>query len=105
MTDDPQYTSLNVDDTVYETNVTPKFRRRKQYVAADPKKLLCLMPGVVQQIFAAPGQQVNRGDRVLIIESMKMKNDILAMSGGVVKDVPVTVGTMVVRGQVLVELE
>jgi 3-methylcrotonyl-CoA carboxylase alpha subunit len=105
MTDDTQYTSITIDDTVYETKVTPKFHRRKQYAAADPKKLLCLMPGVVQKIYAVPGQQVARGDKLLIVESMKMKNDIVAIYDGIVKQVPVTLGVMVVRGQVLVEFE
>jgi glutaconyl-CoA/methylmalonyl-CoA decarboxylase subunit gamma len=105
MTDDIQYTSITIDDTEYETKVTTKFQRRKPYAAADPKKILCLMPGIVQKIYVVPGQQVARGNKLLIVESMKMKNDIVAMSDGIVKQIPVTLGVMVVRGQVLVEFD
>jgi biotin carboxyl carrier protein len=105
MSDDTQYTSITIDDTEYETKVTPKFRTRKQYAAADPKKILCQMPGIVQKIYAVPGQHVSRSDKLLIVESMKMKNDIVAFNDGIVKQVPVSVGMMVVRGQVLAEFE
>lgn len=105
MTERRNVTSLVVDDTVYATTTTPKFERRKPYVPSDPRQVLAFIPGVIQMIRVAPGQTVRWGDGLLVLEAMKMKNDITSPRDGIVKAVHVEVGEMVAKGQLLVELE
>jgi biotin carboxyl carrier protein len=63
------------------------------------------MPGLVLQIAVEDGQQVNEGDKILILEAMKMENSILVHANAVIKRIVVSAGQAVEKGQVLVELE
>ena len=56
------------------------------------------LPGVVLDIFVMPGQAVKRGDRLAVIEAMKMENDILAECDGTVSEIYVTKGSPVDEG-------
>lgn len=60
------------------------------------------MPGVVLSITAAPGQTVVRGDLVMVIEAMKMKNEIRVSRDGVIAEIGCAVGDQVKYGDVLV---
>ena len=63
------------------------------------------MPGVILEIKVAPGDQVNKGDVVMVLEAMKMKNALCAEADGVVARIAVAVGDQVRHGDVLVEFE
>lgn len=63
------------------------------------------MPGVVLSIEAAPGAQIARGDLLMVLEAMKMKNELRATRDGVIASVPVQVGAQVKYGEVLVTFE
>ena len=63
-----------------------------------------LLPGNVWKLVANPGQSVNEGDVIMILESMKMEIDVVAPRGGVVKSVNVATNDKVVEGQVVAVL-
>ncbi len=60
------------------------------------------MPGTVLSVAVSAGQSVTAGDVLLILEAMKMENEILAPADGVVTSVPAIKGTAVNAGDVLV---
>ena len=60
------------------------------------------MPGKVLQVSVKPGDVVNAGDPLLILEAMKMENVLVAEIAGTVKDVHVKAGEMVDPGKLLV---
>ena len=97
--------TLEIDDTVFETTPTRKFTKRTRYTPRDPRKILCFIPGVIRKINIAPGRKIRRGDHLLVLEAMKMQNDISSPEEGTVKKVHVAVGQMVTKGQILIELE
>ncbi len=68
------------------------------------KEIKAPMPGLVLDISVEPGQELAAGDRILILEAMKMENSILMHAAGVIKKVLVKKGQPVDKGQVLVEL-
>jgi biotin carboxyl carrier protein len=98
-------TSLIIDDTVYATKLTNKYKMRKQYVAPDPKKINAFIPGLIRNILVKKGQQVNEGDQLLILEAMKMKNTLITPIKGTIKEIKVECGDMVLKNQLLIELE
>ncbi len=69
------------------------------------KEVKAPMPGMVLEIVVLDGQDVNEGDKVLILGAMKMENCILVHTNAKIKRVAVSVGQAVEKGQVLVELE
>ncbi len=62
------------------------------------------LPGNVWKVIANPGQSVNEGDKLLILESMKMEIDIVAPRSGVVRSINVNVNDKVVEGQLVAVL-
>lgn len=96
---------LVVDDTRYETSFTRKFRRRPFYRAPDPSLVVATIPGVIREVVVKPGDRVRWGQSLLVLEAMKMQNDITAPREGVVRLVHVRPGQMVPKGFVLVEFQ
>ncbi|MBU6366822.1 MAG: acetyl-CoA carboxylase biotin carboxyl carrier protein subunit [Gemmatimonadetes bacterium] len=62
------------------------------------------MPGLVVRVLAAPGDQVAAGAPLLVMEAMKMENELRAPAAGVVRAVHAAPGQAVEKGAVLVEL-
>jgi glutaconyl-CoA decarboxylase len=62
------------------------------------------MPGKVLDVKVAVGASVKSGDLVLLLEAMKMENEIFAASAGTVKEIRVKSGDSVNTGDVLVVL-
>ena len=69
------------------------------------KEIKAPMPGLVLEIAVTEGQQVNEGDKILILGAMKMENSIAVSVNATIKRIAVTAGDAVEKGQVLVELE
>ncbi len=97
--------TLVIEGREYETLYTGKFERRRKYSMPDPKMFYCTIPGVILQIYVRRGKKVQRDERLLVLEAMKMQNDILSPVEGKVKTVHVEVGAMVPRGTLLIEFE
>ena len=80
-------------------------------VAAAPKPALgakvveAPLPGTITKVLVKPGQALNAGETVCMMEAMKMENSITVEFAGTVKAVNVEVGAQVQSGQVLVELD
>jgi len=67
-------------------------------------EIKALLPGNVWKIVANPGQSVNEGDVIMILESMKMEIDVVAPKGGVIQSINVATNDKVVEGQVVAVL-
>ncbi|WP_371223534.1 acetyl/propionyl/methylcrotonyl-CoA carboxylase subunit alpha [Roseovarius sp. 2305UL8-3] len=63
------------------------------------------MPGLVKAVFAEAGQPVARGERLAILEAMKMEHTLTAARDGIVAEVLVSAGDQVAAGSALVRLE
>lgn len=63
------------------------------------------MPGLVREVFASVGQTVTKGDKLAILEAMKMEHSLLAARDGVVAEVLAAAGDQVEAGAALVRLE
>jgi len=63
------------------------------------------MPGLVKAVFAVAGQAVAAGDRLAVLEAMKMEHALVAARDGVVAEVLVEAGAQVEAGAALIRLE
>jgi biotin carboxyl carrier protein len=73
--------------------------------ASGPDPVRAPMPGMVVRVLVAPGDVVRAGDGLVIMEAMKMENELRAKSAGRVRAVLAAPGTAVEKGAVLVTLE
>lgn len=70
--------------------------------AAGPSALHAPMPGLVLQVLVEPGQAVEAGQGLVVLEAMKMENELRADAAGTVAAVHVAPGTAVGKGELLV---
>lgn len=73
-------------------------------VALGPAPLVAPMPGLVVRVQVAPGDHVVAGQGLVVVEAMKMENELRAASAGIVTAVHVTTGQAVEKGTKLVEM-
>ncbi len=80
-------------------------RRAAESGGQGPKRITAPMPGKVVRILAPPGTEVEAGQPILVIEAMKMQNELKSPKKGVVKKLTVSEGAAVEAGQALGEVE
>lgn len=73
--------------------------------AAAPGSVAAPMAGVIKAVQVKPGDEVKSGQVLVILEAMKMENQIASAQEGTVSRVEVAVGDSVVEGQTLVVME
>ncbi len=71
--------------------------------AAAPGNVVAPLPGTITSVKVKKGQKVKKGDVLLVMEAMKMANDITAEADGTIKNVCVSQGQSVNQGMILIE--
>ncbi len=74
-------------------------------VRAGPAPIVAPMPGLIVRISVAVGDKVEAGQGVVVMEAMKMENELRATASGTVRRVEVAPGTAVEKGALLVALD
>ncbi len=109
---------IEVNGTLYyveleqeiKTSKTPTLVRKK-VVTKEPEvkktsvtSIKAPLPGTIFKINVSVGDEVQKGDCLLIMEAMKMENNVLAEKPGVIKSIKVRPDDTVLQGDVLVEI-
>lgn len=77
----------------------------KPQVQAGGGSVVAPMPGTIIDVKVNSGQSVKKGDVLVILEAMKMENEIMAPNDGVVADIKTSKGAAVSSGDILVILK
>jgi biotin carboxyl carrier protein len=77
----------------------------KVKASSKHNKLTSPMPGLILNILVSPGQQVNKGDNLIVLEAMKMENVFKAPQNTTIKSIAVQQGESVDKGQDLILFE
>ncbi|MDX9725334.1 MAG: acetyl-CoA carboxylase biotin carboxyl carrier protein subunit [Bacteroidales bacterium] len=96
---------ININDSLYRTRLSKKFRNRKPYKPSDPGIIPSFIPGTVLEILVKEGQKVNEGDDLIILDAMKMQNRLKCHKSGKIKRILVKKGDRVSKGTCLIEIE
>lgn len=72
---------------------------------SGPAPLVAPMPGLVVRVHVAVGDSVQPGAPLVVMEAMKMENELRAQAAGTVRAVHATAGTAVEKGALLIELD
>jgi biotin carboxyl carrier protein len=100
---------ISVDGKPYEITLRDarSLRGRKRTAAGDsgPLRIRASMPGKVVRVLAKPGDSVQVGTGILVVEAMKMQNEVRSPKDGLVKELLAREGMNVNAGDVLAVLE
>jgi biotin carboxyl carrier protein len=102
---EPPMEQLEIGSIIYQTRLTSKFRNRVTWQRPDVRKVLAIIPGNIQRIMVKEGDEVAQGTPMLILEAMKMRNEILSPFQGIIKKINVSEGEMVPKAHLLLEFE
>jgi biotin carboxyl carrier protein len=116
---------IEVNGTLYEVEVeqkettrskTPKLVRSqvqtkrtdskiKKNVSNRATPVNAPLPGNIYKILVSVGDEVKKGDKIIIMESMKMENNVLAEKDGTISSIRVKEGDAVLQNDLLAEIE
>ena len=101
---------VQLDGVRHEAQVLDQRTRHMQGLTRQGERrggavaLRAPMPGLVVRILAQSGQRVAAGQPLVVLEAMKMENELRAGSAGVIREILVAPGQAVEKGQRLIEL-
>jgi 3-methylcrotonyl-CoA carboxylase alpha subunit len=79
--------------------------QRDASATGDGNLIVAPMPGLVKAVTAKAGEAVKAGDRLAVLEAMKMEHSLLAARDGIIAEVLVSEGDQVEAGAALIRLE
>lgn len=100
---------IKVNQTIYNLNVKDKYDELLHQLGLDKvmvnkvSNIKAPMPGLVLNILVEEGQEIKKGDALIVLEAMKMENILKSPADGKVKKVTVKKGIAVEKGQILIE--
>jgi biotin carboxyl carrier protein len=99
----------DIQITKTPTLVRAASKRPAEPLKVNPKssktRIVAPIPGVILSINVKVGDEIKVGDRLLVLEAMKMENNIVAEKAGVVSALKITVGQQVLQDELMIELE
>jgi len=90
---------------VTPTGSVPVAQLHRPKSVVESSAVVAPLPGLIQKIFVNVGDSVRAGQHVLIMEAMKMENEIQTSRDGIIKEIKVKIGDSVNEGDVLIILE
>jgi len=92
------------DVVVSDKSVTPKTKARPKADLADPTQVAAPIPGLIASLSVSTGAKVSKGDKLLMMEAMKMQTTVYAPCDGVVDDLKIAVGDTVEAKDLLIRI-
>lgn len=77
-------------------------RKRREDQAGDSGRVAAIMPGRISRLLVSAGDEVRKGTGLLILEAMKMENEIVAPCDGIIGEIRVQEGQTVEGGSLLI---
>jgi biotin carboxyl carrier protein len=99
------YKSLLVESIRYKTLLTKKYEDKKPFERINSKIITAFIPGTIVEVFVKKNKRVKQGEKLLLLEAMKMKNEIKAPFYGVIKEINVIPGDKVNNKDCLIEFK
>jgi len=106
-----KHVKLELDGEIYDVEIKDEMDQVLDQMGFSSvsnkhiKEIKAPMPGMVLSVAVTEGQEVQDGDRLLILVAMKMENSILINTRATIKKINVLAGQAVEKGQVLMELD
>ncbi len=105
MSDKEKLVGFRVHTLEYQTKLTKKFANRKSWKAPNPNEIRSYIPGTIIQINVKEGDKVNEGESLLVLEAMKMQNQILMPFSGKIKEICINEGDKIPKNELMILIE
>lgn len=93
-----------VHSAKYQTNYNTKYLNRKKWVEPNPNHIISFIPGTIIDVFVKEGQVLEEGKSILILEAMKMHNNVQMPFKGKIVKLNVEKGQKVPKNLLMVEI-
>ena len=105
MTEEKKYKDLIIQGAVYKTTFTRKFEERINWEAPNENLLYSIIPGTVIDIFIKNKDKVKGGETLLLLEAMKMQNQIRMPFDGEIVKIHVKKDELIPNRHLMVEIK
>ncbi len=86
MAEEKELKNLIIQGAIYKTTFTKKFENRVNYESPNENMLYSFIPGTINDIYVKTRQKVKEGETLLLLEAMKMQNQVrMPFDGEIVK--------------------
>lgn len=105
MAEEKELKNLVVQGAVYKTTYTKRFENRVKYVTPDPNELYSFIPGTIIDLFVKTKQKVKEGETLLLLEAMKMENQVRMPFDGEIVKIHVKKGEVIPNRHLMIEIK
>ena len=95
---------LCIDDTHYSTEFPEEYKTASSKDLPDPSEIRAIIPGTILEVRVRKGQKVSRDQVVIVLEAMKMFNEIEASTEGQIEEIFVSPGDKVGKNQIIMRI-
>ena len=105
MSEEKKYKELIVQGAIYKTTYTKKFEERINYETPNENLLYSFIPGTIIDIFVKKKDKVKEGETLLLLEAMKMQNQVRMPFDGEIVKVHVKKDEVIPNRHLMVEIK
>lgn len=105
MSEEKEWKDLIIQGTVYKTTYTRKFEQRVNWEAPNENMLYSFIPGTIIDIFVKPKQKLKEGETILLLEAMKMQNEVRMPFDGEIVRINVKKDEVIPNRYLMVEIK
>jgi biotin carboxyl carrier protein len=105
MSEKKEYKELIIQGTAYKTTFTNKFKNRETWEVPNENMLYSIIPGTIIDIFVKPKEKVKEGETLLLLEAMKMQNQIRMPFDGEIVKIFVKEGELIPNRHLMFEIK
>ena len=104
MAEEKELKNLVIQGAVYKTTLTQKFEERVKWETPNDNFLYSFISGTIIDIFVKPKDKVKKGETLLLLEAMKMQNQVRMPFDGEVVNVYVKKDDIIPRKHLMIEI-
>ena len=105
MTEEKEMKTLIVQGAIYKTTYTRKFEERAKWETPNKNLLYSFIPGTIIDIYVKPGDKIKEGETLLLLEAMKMQNQVRMPFDGEIVKIHVKKDEVIPKKHLMVEIK
>ena len=105
MSENKEFKDLIIQGAVYKTTYSRKFEQRVKWEAPNNNLLYSFIPGKIIDIFVKPRQKVKEGETILLLEAMKMQNQVRMPFDGEIVHIHIKRDETIPKNYLMVEIK